>query len=124
MICRRIFADTYSKVATANVYDRKPVLTATDLLSDRVLPLYQKQGLKLLRILVDRRTWFCGKLEHEFQLSLTIEEVEPTKTKVQRLQTHGTCERLRKTILNTFYRVAFRQKVYQSLDAPRVDVDT
>ena len=38
-------------------------------------------------------------------------------------QTNGICERFHKTILNEFYRVAFRKKVYQSLEQLQIDVD-
>src|SRR5215469_7213764 len=38
-------------------------------------------------------------------------------------QTNGTCERFRKTVLNEFYRIAFRKKVYRSIDELQVDLD-
>ena len=123
-IYQQTFVDTYSKVATVKLYDRKTALTAADLLNDRVLPLYQEHGLKLLRILTDRGTEYCGKPEHhEYQLYLTIEDIEHTKTKVRSPQTNGICERFHKTILNEFYRVAFRKKVYTCLEALQEDVD-
>jgi transposase InsO family protein len=31
-------------------------------------------------------------------------------------QINGICERFHKTVLNEFYRVAFRKKVYRSID--------
>jgi Integrase core domain len=33
------------------------------------------------------------------------------------------CERFHKTVLNEFYRVAFRKKVYRSIDDLQVDLD-
>ncbi len=38
-------------------------------------------------------------------------------------QTNGICERFHKTALNEFYRVAFRKKVYHSLDELQTDLD-
>jgi transposase InsO family protein len=38
-------------------------------------------------------------------------------------QTNGICERFHKTVLNEFYRVAFRKKVYRSIDELRADLD-
>ena len=38
-------------------------------------------------------------------------------------QTNGICERFHKTVLNEFYRVAFRKKVYRSTDELQADLD-
>jgi hypothetical protein len=73
-IYQQTFIDTYAKVAFAKVYDRKNALVAADLLNDRVMPWYEEQGVRLLRILTDRGTEYCGKREHhEYQLYLAIE---------------------------------------------------
>jgi transposase InsO family protein len=39
-------------------------------------------------------------------------------------QTNGICERFHKTILNEFYRVAFRKKIYSSLDELQADLNS
>ena len=36
---------------------------------------------------------------------------------------NGICKRFHKTALNEFYRVAFRKKVYRSLDELQADLD-
>ena len=36
----------------------------------------------------------------------------------------GICERFHKTVLNEFYRVAFRKKVYRSLDELQTDLNS
>ena len=38
-------------------------------------------------------------------------------------QTNGICERFHKTVLNEFYRVAFRKKVYRFIDELQADLD-
>ena len=38
-------------------------------------------------------------------------------------QTNGICERFHKTVLNEFYRVAFRRKYYRSLEELQADLD-
>jgi hypothetical protein len=43
-------------VATVKLYDRKTALVAADLLNDRVVPLFEEHGLRLLRVLTDRGT--------------------------------------------------------------------
>ena len=47
-----------------------------------------------------------------------------TKTKARHPQTNGICERFHKTILNEFYQVAFRRRLYQSLEELQADLDT
>jgi transposase InsO family protein len=123
-IYQQTFIDTYAKVGFAKVYDRKTPVTAADLLNDRVLPFYETHGLALQRILTDRGTEFCGTPErHEYELYLAIENIDHTRTKAKSPQTNGICERFQKTILNEFYRVAFRKKLYVSLEDLQADLD-
>jgi len=123
-IYQQTFIDTYAKVAMAKVYDRKNALVAADLLNDRVIPFYEEQGIPLLRILTDRGTEFCGAREHhEYQLYLAIEDIDHTKTKARRPQTNGICERFHRTIQNEFYAVAFRKKIYHTLEELQTDLD-
>ena len=55
-IYQQTFIDTYSKVATVKLYDRKIALVAADMLNDRVLPMYEADNIPLMRILTDRGT--------------------------------------------------------------------
>lgn len=77
-------AYTYTRVAFVKVYDRKNALVAADMLNDKVLPFYGEQQVDLLRILTDRGTEYCGAREHhEYQLYLSIEDIDHTKTKAK-----------------------------------------
>lgn len=123
-IYQQTFIDTYTRVAAAKLYDRKNALVAADMLNDKVLPVYQEHDVQLLRILTDRGTEYCGAREHhEFQLYLTIEDIDHTKTKAKSPQTNGICERFHRTIQEEFYAIAFRKKMYDSLDALQADLD-
>jgi hypothetical protein len=123
-IYQQTFIDTYSRVAFAKVYDRKNALVAADMLNDRVLPFYQQQGVDLLRILTDRGTEYCGAREHhEYQLYLSIEDIDHTKIKAKSPQTNGICERFHRTMQDEFYSIAFRKKMYNSLEEMQKDVD-
>ena len=116
-IYQQTFVDTYSKWAAAKLYTTKTPITGADLLNDRVLPFFTSQEMGIIRMLTDRGTEYCGKLEtHDYQLYLAINDIEHTKTKVRHLQTNGICERFHKTILQEFYQVAFRRKIYRSID--------
>ena len=124
-IYQQTFVDTYSKVAFAKLYDRKTPITAADLLNDRVLPFFEEQGVKLLRVLTDRGTEYCGNPErHEYELYLAIEDIDHSRTKTKSPQTNGIVERFHKTALNEFYRIAFRKKLYRSIDELQIDLDT
>ena len=123
-IYQQTFVDTYSKVAFAKLYTTKTPITSADVLNDKVLPFFESQELPMLRILTDRGTEYCGKAEsHDYQLYLAINDIEHTKTKAQSPQTNGICERFHKTILQEFYQVTFRKKVYQNIKELQNDLD-
>jgi hypothetical protein len=123
-IYQQTFIDTYTKVATVKLYDRKVALVAADMLNDRVLPLYDQYGIPLMRVLTDRGTEYCGAREHhEYQLYLAIEDIDHTKTKARSPQTSGICERFHRTMQEEFYATAFRKKIYRTIEELQNDVD-
>lgn len=123
-IYQQTFIDTYSKVVFVKLYDRKNALVAADLLNDRVLPFFEQHEIPLLRILTDRGTEFCGSVQHhEYQLYLAIENIDHSRTKARHPQTNGICERFHRTIQDEFYAVAFRKKIYTTLEELQTDLD-
>jgi Integrase core domain len=111
-------------VAFAKLYDRKTPLTAADLMNDRVVPFFEEHEIVVSRVLTDRGTEFCGKPEHhEYELYLAIENIDHTRTKARSPQTNGICERFHKTLLDEFYRVAFRKKLYRTIAELQRDLD-
>lgn len=123
-IYQQTFVDTYSKVAFAKLYTSKTPITSADLLNDKVLPFFTQQQLPILRILTDRGTEYCGRMDqHDYQLYLAINDIDHTKTKAQSPQTNGICERFHKTILQEFYQVTFRKKLYSTLEELQKDLD-
>jgi len=123
-IYQQTFVDTYAKVAFAKLYTTKTPIAAADLLNDRVLPFYQEHEVPLLRVLTDRGSEYCGKVEqHDYQLYLAVNDIDHTRTKAQSPQTNGICERFHKTILNEFYQVAFRKKIYATMEELQEDLD-
>jgi transposase InsO family protein len=123
-IYQQTFVDTYSKWATAKLYTEKNGLVAADVLNDRVLPFYASHEVKLQRVLTDRGSEYCGKVEHHaYELYLAIEDVDHSRTKAYSPQTNGICERLHRTMKDEFYTVAFRKKVYHTLEQLQSDLD-
>lgn len=53
-----------------------------------------------------------------------MNESEHTKTKARSPQTNGICERFHKTILQEFYQVTFRKKIYAELESLQADLDS
>jgi transposase InsO family protein len=123
-IYQQTFIDTYTKVVFAKLYDRKTPITAAEILNDRVLPFFEEHGIVLCRVLTDRGTEYCGNPEHhDYELYLAVEDIDHTRTKTKSPQTNGICERFHRTVLDEFYRVAFRKKIYRTIDELQNDLD-
>jgi transposase InsO family protein len=123
-IYQQTFLDTYTKLAFAKLYDRKTPLVAADLLNDRVISFFDEHQIPLSRVLTDRGTEYCGAPErHEYELYLAVENIDHTRTKVKSPQTNGIVERFHRTVLNEFYKVAFRRKIYAGIEQLQADLD-
>lgn len=123
-IYQQTVIDTYSKIGFAKLYDRKNALVAADMLNDRVIPFFEQHDLKLMRMLTDRGTEYCGNREnHEYELYLAVEDIDHSKIKAKSPQTNGICERFNRTVQNEFYAIAFRKKIYTSIEQLQADLD-
>jgi transposase InsO family protein len=123
-IYQQTVIDTYSSVGFAKLYTAKIPVTAADTLNDRALPFFEQHGIPVLRVLTDRGTEFCGSPDkHPYELYLQLQDIEHTKTKVKSPQTNGICERFHQTVLNEFYKITFRKKLYSDIDALQKDLD-
>ena len=86
-IYQQTFIDTYSKLAIVKLYPQKHAITAADVLNDRVIPLFESHGIRLIHTLTDRGSKYCGNRErHEFQLYLDLESIEHTRIQVKNPQ--------------------------------------
>ncbi len=116
--------DTYSNIGFAKVYGEKNAITAADFLNDKVLPFFDDHGMALLRTLTDRGTEYCGIPEtHPYQLFLHLNDIEHTRTKARHPQTNGMTEKLNQTIQEEFYAVAFRKRLYLTMEQLQEDLD-
>jgi transposase InsO family protein len=123
-VYRQTAIDTYTKVGFAKLQDRKSALTAADMLNDRVIPFFDQHDIRVGRVLTDRGTEYCGAHDrHDYELYITVEDIDHTRTKVKSPQTNGICKRFHKTLLDEVYRMAFRKKVYATIEALQADLD-
>ncbi len=122
-VYQQTFVDTYAKVGFAKLYDRKTPLTP---------PISSTTGDPVLRIArhspaarADRPgTEYCGTHDrHEYELYLAVENIDHTRTKAKSPQTNGIVERFHKTMLDEFYRIAFRKKLSGTIEGLEADLD-
>lgn len=123
-IYQQTFVDTYSRVAMCKLYTDKTSITSADILNDTVIPFFNEHQIPLMRVLTDRGTEYCGKVEsHAYQLYLAIENIDHSRTKARSPQTNGICERFHRTLKDEFYDIAFRKKIYTSVEELQVDLN-
>ena len=117
--------ETYGSFAFGKLYTSKRQETAADVLYDRVLPFYQSHGLPIQAILTDNGTEYKGRpMIHLYAIFLELNDIEHRTTKVGNPRTNGFVERFNRTVLDEFFRTAFRQKLFASLEALQKDLDT
>ena len=106
----------------AKLYDRKTQLTAAERLNDRVIPFYDEHGVVLQRVLTDRGTEYCGTHDrHEDDLSRRREH-RPSRTKT-RARRPTASSSVPQDQLDEFYRIAFRKRIYATIDELQTDLD-
>lgn len=116
--------DTFGSFAFGKIYTSKRPETAADILHDRVLPFYGEQGIPIEAILTDNGTEYKGRpMIHLFEIFLDLYDIEHRTTKVGTPRTNGFVERFNRTILDEFFRTAFREKFYESVEALQTDLD-
>ena len=115
--------DTFGSYAFGFLHTGKKPECAAALVHNDVLPFYREHNLAVGAILTDNGREFCGTENHPFELYLALNEIEHRRTKVKSPQTNGFIERFNKTVLDEFFRIAFRENFYESVEALQEDLD-
>ena len=64
-----------------------------------------------------------GNPEHDdYEFYLAVEDIDHSRTKTKSSQTNGV-QRFHKTMLNEFYRITFRKKLYGSIAELQADLN-
>lgn len=115
--------DTYGSFAFGFLHTSKAPECAVAVLHNDVLPFYQDKGLTVEAILTDNGKEFCGRDTHPYQLYLALNDIEHRRTKIRNPKTNGFVERFNRTVLDEFFRIAFRENYYESVEALQSDLD-
>jgi transposase InsO family protein len=115
--------DTYGSYAFGFLHTGKLPECAVAVLHNDVLPFYRRKGLAVSAVLTDNGREFCGTDTHPYELYFALNDIEHRRTKVRRPQTNGFVERFNRTVLDEFFRVVFRQKLYERLEDLQADLD-
>lgn len=115
--------DTFGSYAFGFLHTTKQPEAAVAVVHNDVLPFYKEKELPIDAILTDNGREFCGKDTHPYELYLELNDIEHRKTQVRRPQTNGFVERFNRTVLDEFFRIAFRTKLYESVEVLQVDLD-
>jgi transposase InsO family protein len=119
-----VVVDTFSSYAFGFLHTSKLPEAAVAVVHNDVLPFYAAQGLTVQAILTDNGREFCGKESHPFEVYLALNDIEHRRTRVRHPQTNGFVERFNRTVLDEFFREAFRTRVYESVEALQRDLDS
>lgn len=115
--------DTYSSYGFGFLHTSKQPEAAVAVLHNDVLPFYKRLKLPVQSILTDNGREFCGTDTHPYQIYLEFNDIAHRTTKVRRPQSNGFIERFNRTVLDEFFRIKFRQKMYHTLQELQHDLD-
>jgi len=114
--------DTFSSYAWAELYTDKSAKSACDFLTHLQ---ENRRDISIHAMLTDNGKEFTTHWEsknHDFEHLLKKFEIQHRLTKVRHPWTNGACERLNRTILEEFHQVAFRSKIYSSVEELNQDL--
>jgi len=119
----QVVIDTYGSYAFGYLHTGKIPVHSVFILHNDVIPQYQEWEIKIKALLTDNGTEYCGKDTHPYELYLALGNIEHRRTKVKSPRTNGFVERFNRTVLNEFFRKAFREKFYESVESLQNDLD-
>jgi transposase InsO family protein len=115
--------DTFGSYAFGFLHTSKQPEAAVAVLHNDVLPFYQEHGIPVEKVLTDNGREFCGTDNHAYELYLELNDIQHKRTKVAHPQSNGFVERFHRTVLDEFFRLVFRTKFYESVEALQTDLD-
>ena len=115
--------DTFGSVAFGFLHTSKQPEAAVAVLHNDALPFYKEREIPVAKVLTDNGREFCGTDAHPYELYLSLNEIRHKRTKVNSPRTNGFVERFHRTVLDEFFRQAFRTKLFTSVEDLQTDLD-
>ena len=115
--------DTYSSYAFGFLHTGKLPQCAVAVPHNEVLPFYRERQISIKAVLTDNGREYCGTPVHPFELYLDLNDIEHRRAKVRSPKTNGFVERFNATILDEFFRKAFREQFFESVEALQKALD-
>jgi len=116
--------DTYGSFAFGFLHTTKQPEAAVAVVHNDVVPFYKEHGIDVKAILTDNGREYCGTEAHPYELYLALNDIEHRRTQVRRPQTNGFVERFHRTVLDEFFRIVFRKKLYETVASLQEDLDS
>ena len=115
--------DTYSSFSWAKIYTDKSAVSACDFM----IHVYNNSlDTPIKSVLTDNGKEFTThhkSKKHSFERVLKELNIKHRFTKVRHPWTNGSVERFQRTVLEEFYQVTFRKKIYTTLDELNDDLN-
>ena len=115
--------DTYASFSWTKLYTDKSALSACDFM----MHVYNNSlDISIKSVLTDNGKEFTThhkSKKHSFERLLAELNIKHRLTKVRHPWTNGTVERFQRTALEEFYQVAFRKKIYETLEDLNYDLN-
>lgn len=115
--------DTYGSYAFGYLHTGKLPEHAAAALHLYVLPQYKQWGIPVKAVLTDNGSEFRGTENHPYELYLQLNDIQHRRTKVNSPRTNGFVERFNRTVLDEFFRLALRKRVYHSVEQLQASLD-
>jgi transposase InsO family protein len=116
--------DNYGSFAFGFLHTTKQPEAAVVVVHNDVVPFYKAHGIEVKAILTDNGREYCGTEAHPYELYLALNDIEHRRTQVRRPQTNGFVERFHRTVLDEFFRIVFRKKLYETVASLQEDLDS
>lgn len=118
-----VIVDTFGSYAFGLLHTSRQPEAAVAALHNEALPFYREHGLQVDAVLTDNGREFCGTDLHPYEVYLAFNDIKHKHTQIAHPQTNGFVERFNRTVLDEFFRIAFRTKFYESVEALQTDLD-
>lgn len=112
----------------AKLYTKRTADISVDLIKSKIIPFYEHYDVHVERILTDNGKEYTthkitGIFKHVYEKYLRENNITHSYTEVRTPKTNGYVERFYRTLLDEFFLISIRKKIYRSLRELHADLD-